>query len=538
MRWFLGKTVLVLVLGLSGCERGAEVGGVPDLPETESAPNAMGMDAEVDSSILSSGAIADEKLAEGDDSDGPRIYSKRRHVWIFYEPNASGGWTGFLGLGSSVRLRSIEGRPGDGCEVAFYPIEPRGWVCLNQKTTLDPNDPEYLSIAKFAPKLDSPFPHNYGESRGAPRYTYIPTPDQQFRREYLLKEHLEAVEKLRAGAFADDDIPKLLRCVDVGFSGVAPLPEFDLIPRGIPEERDFLKPLSTVAWSHEFDAYGRTWLVTADLALVPKDKVSPYPRSNFVGVKLDDSKRLPIAFTRYEARPKQKRMGEGDVQSTGEMWPRLSILPVVDGDSIEINGKRYYEIKGTDELIDVEDATVAILSSTTPWGTPVDGAPTETKKRHVVPTVRVQEGGRRTWVEISILGGWMVAYENTKAVYATLIAPGRGGVPTRGVDPLETASTPVGVFRVDGKFFTSTMANPAFVHSDVAFAQNFHGPHVLHQAYWHDGWGEKRSAGCVNLSPNDALWFFHWTEPTIPKGWFGMRSDNQAGPATVVWLHR
>lgn len=498
------------------------------MPAASSSP-APAVSSE--STSLPSPTIAFPKKEEG-----PRIYSKRRHVWIFYEPNASGGWAGFLGLGSSVRLRDTKSRAGDGC-AEFYPVEPRGWVCLNHKSTLDPKDPEYLAISKFAPKLDDPFPHHYGESRGLRRYNEIPSREQQLKREYKLKEHLEDVEKLRAGEFAEGEIPKALQGVDVSLAGSGPPPELALFPRGIQESRDILKPLSTVAWSHQFDAEGRTWLVTADLALVPKDKVTPYPRSEFGGVALGGEIRLPIAFTRYEDRKKYQRLADGSVRTTDQMWPRMSILPIEE-EPLEADGKRFYRVKGTDDLVETEDATVARLSPATPWGTPVEGADPAAKPDAYAQTVRAPEGGRRTWVEVSVLGGWMVAYEDTRAVFATLIAPGRGGIPSRGIDPLETASTPVGTFRVDGKFFTSTMANSAFVHSDVPFAQNFHGPHVLHHAYWHDGWGEKRSAGCINLAPKDALWFFHWTEPPMPEGWYGLRSDKDAGPATVVWVHR
>lgn len=497
------------------------------------ATSASAPSASATSSASSDAAPAPAPQREA----GPRIYSKRRHVWIFYEPSASSGWMGFLGLGSSVRLRSTESRVGDGC-AAFYPVEPRGWVCHNHKTTLDPDEPEYRAIKKFSPKLDQPFPHEYGESRGVRRYTSVPTREQQLRREYKLKEHLEAVEKLREGTLPEDEIPKSLRGVDVSRAGVGPPPELALFPRGIQESRDYLKPLSTVAWSHQFDAEGRTWLVTADLALVPKDKVTPYPKSLFEGVALDGGTKLPIAFVRYEPRKKYRKGNDGEIAATGAEWPRLTILPIDDGDPIEHGDQKFYRVRGTDFLIDTDDTTVARLSPTTPWGTPVRGVPEEEAKEAALRRVPAPEGGRRTWVEVSVLGGWMVAYEDDRPVYATLIAPGRGGIPARGIDPLETASTPVGTFRVDGKFFTATMANPAFVHSDVPFSQNFHGPHVLHQAYWHDGWGEKRSAGCINLSPRDALWFFHWTEPPMPEGWYGMRSDDQAGPATVVWVHR
>lgn len=518
-----------VIAGAVGCDSPSHAGttraeassAAPGSPATASAPAA-------------SSSTATQSASAPSHEDGPRIYSKRRHVWIFYEP-AANGWMGFLGLGSSVRLRSTESRVGDGC-AKFYPVEPRGWVCLNEKTTLDPKDPEYLAIKKFAPRVDDPFPHNYGESRGLPRYTYIPTREEQLKKEYKLQEHLDTIAKIRSGELAGEAIPKPMRGVDLTLAGSGPPPELALFPRGIQESRDYIKPLSTIAWSHQFDAEGRTWLVTADLAFVPKDKVTPYPRSLFEGVKLDANTKLPIGFVRYEPRKKYRRKGEA-IEASGESWPRLSILPLRDSPPIESGGVRYFELVGDDHLIAEDDVTIARLSPGTPWGAPVQGVSEELVKSARLVRVEAPEGGRRTWVEVSVLGGWMVAYEDTKAVYATLIAPGRGGVPSRGIPPIDTASTPVGTFRVDGKFYTATMANPAFVHSDVPFSQNFSGPHVLHQAYWHDGWGEKRSAGCINLSPKDALWFFHWTEPKMPEGWFGLRSDRQAGPATIVWVH-
>ena len=109
-----------------------------------------------------------------------------------------------------------------------------------------------------------------------------------------------------------------------------------------------------------------------------------------------------------------------------------------------------------------------------------------------------------------------------KPVFTTLIAPGRGGIPVPGKDPISTASTPIGTFRVDGKFVWATMVSStdsSIVHSEVMYVQNFHGAHALHGAYWHDGWGELKSGGCVNLSPKDSQWLFHWTEPKIPPGW-------------------
>ena len=80
--------------------------------------------------------------------------------------------------------------------------------------------------------------------------------------------------------------------------------------------------------------------------------------------------------------------------------------------------------------------------------------------------------------------------------------------------------------------------NDLVVHTEVQYVQNFHGPHALHGAYWHDSWGEPKSGGCINLSPIDAKRVFDWTEPELPKGWYGMRSVADVGAVTAVWVHR
>lgn len=525
---------LLCLLSLGACARSSTSGAPAAAASSDSVEVALS--ASTASAVSSAPALptASASAAAAPVPDGPRIYSKRRHAWIFYEPSASSGWAGFLGLGGSVRLRPEAPRPGDGC-AAFYPVEPRGWVCLNDKTTLDPDDPEYVAIRRFAPRLESPFPHHYGESRGTPRYLTVPTPEQQRKREAQLDEHLRNLELLREGKILPENAPPGLRGVDPRPAGQPPPEELARVPR-VQEERDYIKPLSTIAWSTEFDAQGRTWLVTADVMLVPKDRVSPYPASTFHGEHLGDGLSLPLVFIREKPRPKYRKMPDGTVQPTGESWPRHARFPT-DGQVISSGEKSFLVSKADGMLIDVDDATVVKPSLTTPWGAIVDGVPEEEARKVAVQRVPPPDSPRKTWVEVSVLSGWLIAYEGTRPVFATLIAPGRGGVPRRGVDPLQDAATPVGTFRIDGKFWTATMENDAFVHSDVPFAQNFHGPHALHMAYWHDDWGQKKSGGCINLSPEDARWFFLWTEPAIPDGWHGMRSDKQAGPATIVVVH-
>jgi hypothetical protein len=470
--------------------------------------------------------LPDRERAAGGDV-APRVYAKTRFVWVHYQPSLSSGWLGFLWLGGHAELKT--GKPvasGSGCD-AWYEVKPKGYVCVDkgsERATLDPEDPVLVALRPYAPKKDSPWPHRYGESTGLERYTRLPTVAEQRGREYGYDEHLKRVAEARAGGEAH----KSLLGIDLTPGSPEPL-ALPKLPRTLQEERRRLLPLSTVAWSRDFvDESGRSWLLSGDLMWVPKDRVKVYPPSSFRGVRLDGKEaRLPLAFFRGKARP-QYALEEGGTEpkANGQEWPRLAWVRLT-GKKLAVGKERYWEAEGG-LYVREQDAVLPRPQETTPWGAKVgeeDG------------TGRAPRG-RGTWLEISILGGWMIAYEGTRPVYATMVSPGRGGLPTRGVDPVETAATPVGTWVITGKFATATMVAPhEFIHSDVPWTQNFHGPHALHVAYWHDNWGEKMSAGCVNVSALDGKWLFDWTEPALPEGWHGIRWDKDLSPATQTVLH-
>jgi hypothetical protein len=268
--------------------------------------------------------------------------------------------------------------------------------------------------------------------------------------------------------------------------------------------------------------------MTWDKGIIPRDRVKPYPKSDFHGVAITDEVRLPIAFFRRE-QPRYRLSADGKVEETKDKWARHSWVAVTE-ESVDHEGKRYVVTKQDGLLLDVDGVSVARRSHAIP------------------PQIEEVKEGRRTWVDVSVLGGWLVAYEYDKPVYATLVSPGRGGVPKGDIDPLETASTPVGRFRITGKFLTATMISNAskdIIHDEVMFTQNFTGPYALHGAYWHDEWGEKKSGGCVNLAPVDARRLFAWSEPELPAGWHSVQLvtgyDNALAEyqrATLVYVHK
>lgn len=510
----------------SSAPRAPSEAEAPRAPSEADAARAEGVEPAVHvDKAPSEAAAAPSAVAQ----EGARIYSKARFAWINPGPYPTRGWSGYLGLGGSVALRggSVEAArtPGEGCD-AWYAVEPRGYVCAGAAATIDPNDPVVAALRPHAPRTDSPWPYSYAESTGAPRYRALPSAKEQRRAEWDLAEHLANIAKVRAAEGSSDDaireIDEALVGVDLKPAGVAPpalFPFGDLVREG----RDRIVNGSTVAFTQVFDAQDRTWVVTSDQAYMPKDRLKPYPRSSFQGVWLKDGRSLPLAFFRKADRPKYQR-GAGDrFEPTGASFARLASVGLTGRAEVE-DGERYLETQEPGIYVLEDDAVVI-----------------EAAKRSPLDGENDPSAAPRKWIDVSVLGGWFVAYEELTPVFATLISPGRGGVPRKGIPAIETAATPTGRFRIDGKFVTAMMvssSNDNIVHSEVQFVQNFHGPHALHGAYWHDAWGELKSGGCVNLSPIDAKQMFAWTDPPVPDGWHGLRASRDAGRSTVVLIHR
>ncbi|MBK8252998.1 MAG: L,D-transpeptidase family protein [Polyangiaceae bacterium] len=463
---------------------------------------------------------------------GPHIWGKSRFTWIHPSPFATGGWIGYVGLGGAVALKpgvSAQPASGAGCNT-WYAIEPQGYVCAGDIASVDPNETVTAALIRDAGDPTSPWPFEYAESLGTPRYTTIPTVADMLKNEWDLAKHFEKVARAR-GVKTDDElaaIDKTFIGVDFSYSNTK-APDLPPVSPFVRESRRYVVNGSTISWVRAFDVEfppnelgieKRTFLLTSDFALVPKDRVRPYPKSPFKGIVLNDDLKLPIAFFRKTPRPKYKKQDDGTMATTGEFWPAKGYT-MVTGEEVTVGKDRYLVTREPGIYAKADDAVIA----------------TESKP----PSRKILEAvGRGTWLDISVLGGFLIAYEKTKPVFATLISPGRGGIPFPGKDPVSTASTPIGNFRVDGKFLWATMvssSNSDIVHTDVQYVQNFHGPHALHGAYWHNVFGEPKSGGCINLSPHDSKWVFEFTEPSLPKGWHGMRSANEVY-ATIVSVRR
>jgi lipoprotein-anchoring transpeptidase ErfK/SrfK len=253
---------------------------------------------------------------------------------------------------------------------------------------------------------------------------------------------------------------------------------------------------------------GRRYGVTTDLDVVPTDRLRPIQGSERHGVELGKGLEFPFAFVRTE-NAKLKRYEKGKLVDAGpaEYW---SVLKLTGKQSFFQKRLHFETVDGT--YISDQDASRLDQAKKMPaWG----------------------KNGER-WFDINVTKQTLVAYEGTRAVYATLISTGESGLE----DPEHSKATKRGIFRFHTKHVSTTMDSDAvgeeFELRDVPYVQYFEQGYALHGAYWHDRFGTPKSHGCINLTPEDARRLFFFTDPPLPEGW---HSVMQKLTGTVLFVH-
>jgi len=241
---------------------------------------------------------------------------------------------------------------------------------------------------------------------------------------------------------------------------------------------------------------------------IARESLRPHRPSKFRGVRLQGPVpiKLPMGFAYSSNRP-------GDwvsVQSGANQGVRrLKARTVVSilGTKLAKDGTvAQYQI-GKDEFVLARDLRVLEI--------------------HDPPD---RTGPDERWFDVDLDKQILVAYEGPLPVYATLISSGNRKNPTE-----------TGIFRIWIKFSETTM-NGRMGESDeysvatVPWTQFYENGFALHTSYWHDKFGQKRSHGCVNLSPKDARFVYFWSDPQIPKGWT-MANSSPASPGSIVRVH-
>lgn len=453
----------------------------------------------------------------------PRMGAVAQFAYIYRRPAKKGLALGYIRMGTSVPLLSITPVKGDGCKRGWFPVSPRGYACLDQKTTLDLSDPYYKALASVAPAPFATWPYRYAFSNGAPMYSRVPTLEEQARserkfgarRSYVqLAEWSKGHEELLLDEpiTATDPVPDIF-ADGKRLVGGGPRNPAKLVWREIPNG-------SMLAFAKAFEAQGRVWLLTPDLMLVPADRVRAIRRSTFHGVETVNGMDLPLAWNRkHEAIPKYRRSEGGSMVATTSVLTGKSAAPI-QSDPVMDGDRRYYAVRGEPGVyIAGADVTIARARKEMPRGLSPD----------------------RKWIEVKIVPGTLTAYEGTRPVYSTIFSPGKGGVPVPGHDHTKYATTATGYFPIEWKDRVATMSNEksepkVLWFSDVPNIQYLRPPLAMHVAYWHEDFGNPKSAECVNVSPEDGRWLFNWTEPALPEGWGGIRPGDGNGRSTPVMI--
>jgi len=111
--------------------------------------------------------------------------------------------------------------------------------------------------------------------------------------------------------------------------------------------------------------------------------------------------------------------------------------------------------------------------------------------------------GREIVVDLS--NSRVYAYENGILMYETVSSNGLPATPTV-----------QGSFTVQSKVRSQTMSGPGYWLPNVEWVLYFYQGYALHGTYWHDNFGQPMSHGCVNLTNDDARWFYDFAEIGTP----------------------
>jgi hypothetical protein len=493
------------------------------------APDAAKVKKEAASPVTPSSVSLDGKYQPrtGPTPEGPLVYAKSLRAWIYDQPSRTAARLGYLRSGASTSTtREPAGR--DGCPGGWYPVEPRGYVCVGPTATLDEKDPVVQATRAHPPDFSRKLPFIYGTvRRPGPVYSRLPSSDEVLSAEPDYEKRMEAW--LGAGgevgaSYAQHvwlgrpgELPDPARAFRERLSDPRP-PE---LAQALPHLRldtsdkissvvlEQMRPKVGYSFLYTLLHEGRRYGLSTDLALVPTDRLRPIQGSDFRGVEIGRDIDFPFAFVRRE----NARFYRYDGKLLTDAGPAAYRAAVkLSGKQQFFRGRLHFETKDGLWLSDRDASRLDPAKRMPAWG----------------------KAGER-WLDVNVTKQTLVAYDGEKPVFATLVSTGEAGL----ADHETSTATKRGIFRIHTKHISATMASrevgEEFELRDVPYVQYFEEGYALHGAYWHDRFGTPKSHGCINLSPEDARRIFFFTEPKVPDGWHGVLKPLTG---TVVFVHQ
>lgn len=210
------------------------------------------------------------------------------------------------------------------------------------------------------------------------------------------------------------------------------------------------------------------WVQAADTTFVEP--------STFSGVLINGELPYTVAWVLYPVKP--SAYPGGPAIEENNRLPRYTRLYIYR--EVEIDGWRWYLV-GPDQWI---------------------------KQVHVGKILPIEKPAdvKGRWVSVDLYEQVLVAYEENRPVFATLISSG-----------LPQWETNEGTFTTWARVANAPMSGAEgqedfYSLENVPWTLYYDNDISLHGTYWHDSFGYRHSHGCVNMTLTDSYWLFHWTQ--------------------------
>lgn len=165
-----------------------------------------------------------------------------------------------------------------------------------------------------------------------------------------------------------------------------------------------------------------------------------------------------------------------------------------------------------------------------------DGAGLKVLTDADVATINPNVDPNEKTIQLNLEYQTLGCYEGSREVYFCQVATGRIHDPTTGL-VTDTYATPAGTllthWKIISKNMTAGSESSGYSTPAVPWCTYIQGGVAIHGAHWHNAYGEPRSHGCVNVSPEDAKWIFRWTLPHVSLA-AGEERRNLPDHGTVV----
>ncbi|HUG33906.1 MAG TPA: L,D-transpeptidase, partial [Anaerolineales bacterium] len=158
------------------------------------------------------------------------------------------------------------------------------------------------------------------------------------------------------------------------------------------------------------------------------------------------------------------------------------------------------------------------------WG---DGAAFKVLTEEDVAPISPDIDPNEKRIEVDLDYQTLSAYEGSNEVYFCRVSTGLKYDPATG-QISDKLATPVGSLLTHWKIYSLNMTAGTFQSGystpAVPWSTMVSGDGIaIHGAFWHNAFGEKRSHGCINVTPEDAKWIFRWTTPYVSLAQSEMR---------------